>query len=362
MKQTVLSSILLLIAVSGFAQITITTEELQYEIGQYYKMYNIPSPQGVIGMTGIQGGPHVFDFSTGNTSVEFTIDYVDVTDGGHEADFPAATIAERKIDPSGTMWMYLDFQSGTGRTNFGFYDAVGVPESPSVPFNPPIVDFPDNITYQSFFTGTTNFDVTMSGLDIDIEYEFTGFVDGYGTVILPDGLGEFNCIQINYEEKYTYYWMQTPIQTSYLRSYYYLAEGLGIVAIVSSREEEAPVPNDFNIANTIARLYDSSKLDQGTAVDTVPDDYNLSHNYPNPFNPQTTISFDLPSAQNVQLDVYDISGELVKTLINGPRIAGNHRVTWSGVDQQGREVSSGVYYYRMDAGHFSQIRKMTLVK
>lgn len=202
----------------------------------------------------------------------------------------------------------------------------------------------------------------MSGLDIDIEYEFTGFVDGYGTVILPDGLGEFNCIQINYEEKYTYYWMQTPIQTSYLRSYYYLAEGLGIVAIVSSREEEAPVPNDFNIANTIARLYDSSKLDQGTAVDTVPDDYNLSHNYPNPFNPQTTISFDLPSAQNVQLDVYDISGELVKTLINGPRIAGNHRVTWSGVDQQGREVSSGVYYYRMDAGHFSQIRKMTLVK
>lgn len=244
---------------SLFAQTTIQLDDLQYDIGGYYKMYNIPSPQGVIGQTGLQQGPHVFDFSTGNTMDTIHIDYVDVADGNHNADFPNATIAERRISSDGNAWMYLDFEDNIGRRNFGFYDPVGVPDSPSVPFNPSIVDFPDNLSYQSYFTGTTSFDVYMSGLDININYEFSGFADAYGTIILPDGLGEHNCIQVNYEEQYTYNWMGTPIQYSYIRSYYYIAEDLGIVAIITSLEEESPVPNNFNIANTIARMFESSK-------------------------------------------------------------------------------------------------------
>jgi hypothetical protein len=354
--------VLLLIAVSSFSQVTITTEDLQCEIGQYYKMYNIPSPQGVIGMTGIQGGPYVFDFSSGSTAAEFTIDYVDPSDGGHNADFPSATIAEKKITADGTAWMYMDFQNGIGRTNYGFYDPAGVPDSPSVPFHPSIVDFPENISYQSYFSGATNFAVSMQGYDLDIAYEFTGFVDGWGTVILPDDQGEHNCIQVNYEEKYTYYWMSTPIQVSYLRSYYYIAEDIGIVAIITSREEEAPVPNNFNIANTIARRYETSKVSEPSSTELVPAGFKLSNNYPNPFNPQTTISYELPFEQHVQLGVYDITGQLVNSLVSGRRSAGNHEVVWSGVNQSGRAVASGIYYYRIDASEFSQIKKMTLVK
>jgi len=59
-----------------FGQTTITTSDLQYEIGGFYKMYNIPSPQGVIGMTGIQGGPHTFDFSEGTTADSLIICYI----------------------------------------------------------------------------------------------------------------------------------------------------------------------------------------------------------------------------------------------------------------------------------------------
>ena len=155
--------------------------------------------------------------------------------------------------------MYLKFEAGVGRRNFGFYDDINLPDSPSVSFNPSIVDFPDNLTYQSSFTGSTNFNASLGSYDLDIEYSFTGFVDGYGNCVLPDDLGTYECIQVNYSEEYVYYFYGTPIQYSYIRSYYYLAEELGIVAIITSLEDANPVPNDFNIANTFARLYDTSK-------------------------------------------------------------------------------------------------------
>jgi hypothetical protein len=353
---------LLLVATAAFAQVTISTEDLAYEIGESYKMYNIPSPHGVIGMTGIQGGPHVFDFSEGSTADDWLFEYVDVTDGGHNADFPAATIAERKTSDTGTAWLYMNFESGVGRTNYGFYDDVGMPESPSVPFNPAIVDFPDGISYQSFFEGSTNFQVTTTGVDLDIDYEFIGFADAYGTIILPDGLGVFDCVQVNYEEQYTFNYLGVPIQYSYIRSYYYLVEELGIAAIIISREDENPVPNDFNIANAIARLYDSSKLDTGTSAQNAPAGFALSGNYPNPFNPKTTIRFDLPTTAHVRLNVYDTSGRLVDTVLEGSRSAGSHEVIWSGRDRDGKDFPSGVYYYRLDAGTNSSIRKMVLMK
>lgn len=362
MRTTALALCMLLVAASGQAQVTITTEDLQYEIGGYYSMYNVASPHGVIGLTGIQGGPHVFDFSAGITAVQWTFNYVDVTDGGHNADFPAATIAERKDSDSGSSWLYLDFQSGVGRTNYGFYDEVGTPESPSVPFNPEIVDFADNLSYQSFFMGSTSFNVTSAGVELEVDYAFTGFCDAYGTVILPDGLGEHECIQVNYEEEYVFKWMDVPVQYSYIRSYYYLADELGIVAIIISREEANPVPNDFNIAAAIARMYETSKQDPNNAVSEFPAVIQLGGNYPNPFNPHTNISFVLAEKQDVLLRVFDVGGRLVDTLVHGAMPAGSHEVTWTGADLNGRETSPGVYYYRLDAGSFSQTRPMTLLR
>lgn len=242
-----------------FSQVTITVDDLKYEIGGNYSMYDIPAPQGVIGLTGNTGGPLVFDFSEGVTAGTHTFTYVDVNDGGHGGSFPGAEIAEKKTNENGTAWMYLNFEEGAGRQNFGFYDAVNLPDSPAVTFNPVIVDFPDNLTYQSYFTGSTNFSAFVGNYELDIEYNFTGFVDGYGSIILPDDMGTHECIQVNYSEEYVYYFYDTPIQYSYVRSYYYLAEGIGIAAIVTSLDSDNPVPNDFNVANTIARLYDTSK-------------------------------------------------------------------------------------------------------
>lgn len=84
--------------------------------------------------------------------------------------------------------------------------------------------------------------------------------------------------------------------------------------------------------------------------------------YPNPFNPQATIRFDLVSDAPVRLEVFDLQGRLVRTLVDGERVAGRHEEIWDGRDMTGRQVASGVYFYRLKAGEFSETRSMTLVK
>lgn len=93
-----------------------------------------------------------------------------------------------------------------------------------------------------------------------------------------------------------------------------------------------------------------------------PDQLSLRQNYPNPFNPETTIPFDLPTAGPVELTVFNLLGQPVITLVKEPRAAGTHFSTWNGNDMYGNRVPSGIYFYRLDAGDRSLIRKMLLLK
>ncbi|MBU0519832.1 T9SS type A sorting domain-containing protein [bacterium] len=90
---------------------------------------------------------------------------------------------------------------------------------------------------------------------------------------------------------------------------------------------------------------------------SIPTEFTLYGAYPNPFNPTTTLRFDLPLAERVNLSVYDISGRLVATLIDGFRNAGSHEVTFDG-----SALVSGIYVYRLTAGEFTQSGKMVLMK
>ncbi len=91
-------------------------------------------------------------------------------------------------------------------------------------------------------------------------------------------------------------------------------------------------------------------------------DYYLEQNYPNPFNPSTEIIFQVKEPSAVSIKVYDILGREVKTLMNEEKNTGTYRVTWNGEDNSGSKVTSGVYFYRMDAGAYASVRKMMLVK
>lgn len=106
----------------------------------------------------------------------------------------------------------------------------------------------------------------------------------------------------------------------------------------------------------------SSVTSVGAGKIEVPSTYTLSQNYPNPFNPSTTIEYQLPQNGLVQLKIYDIAGREVATLINEVQNAGSYRVQWNATDVQGSKVASGVYFYRLTSGSFSQIKKMMLLK
>lgn len=96
--------------------------------------------------------------------------------------------------------------------------------------------------------------------------------------------------------------------------------------------------------------------------DVVPMITRLNKNYPNPFNPETTISFDLNKNQKVKLEIYNIKGQKVKTLCNDNLQAGNHKYIWNGTDQNNRKVASGVYFAKMTSVSLSKTQKMILMK
>ncbi len=94
----------------------------------------------------------------------------------------------------------------------------------------------------------------------------------------------------------------------------------------------------------------------------LPDGYELKQNYPNPFNPTTTISYSLAESEHVRLDIINIQGQVVRTLVDESKGAGEYNVTWDSKDSYGQKVSSGIYMYRLTAGDVSTAKKMTLLK
>ncbi len=95
----------------------------------------------------------------------------------------------------------------------------------------------------------------------------------------------------------------------------------------------------------------------------VPDQFKLADNYPNPFNPTTTIEFNIPIASEVTLTVYNLAGQEVVKVHNGFAAPGSYEATWNGRDKFGKLAPSGIYFYELKAeNHFHQVKKMTLLK
>lgn len=118
--------------------------------------------------------------------------------------------------------------------------------------------------------------------------------------------------------------------------------------------------------NDVESIASFSNIVEKTFVDgenpMVPAVTRMNNNYPNPFNPSTTISFSLKEDSDVTLSIYNIRGELVNTLVNEDLTAGSHQVVWEGKDSTLRPVASGVYFYKMRAGRYTSTKKMILMK
>ena len=113
---------------------------------------------------------------------------------------------------------------------------------------------------------------------------------------------------------------------------------------------------DGNFAvNQVARLGE-------VQIQTRPEAFALANNYPNPFNPETTIKYALPDPVDVRLEIYNMLGQQVRTLVAEPQNAGRYTVRWDATNESGHSLSTGIYFYRLVAGEFHKVEKMLLLK
>ena len=123
-------------------------------------------------------------------------------------------------------------------------------------------------------------------------------------------------------------------------------------------------------ARLVTRQQATQLIDRRYAVAAVGDDdvavlpaeFQLRQNYPNPFNPTTNILYSLPVKADVTIVIYNVLGRTVKVFEQGEQSAGEYSVRWDATDNQGRAVTSGMYFYSVSAGKFSATRKMMLLK
>ncbi len=129
-----------------------------------------------------------------------------------------------------------------------------------------------------------------------------------------------------------------------------------VVKLEGDWEVVSAILADTDAQAIVPVIGDRAKIGQ------LPASFSLNQNYPNPFNPSTTIAFALPEAAEVRLEIFNLLGRKVATLTEGELPAGHHSVVWEGRNSSGSTVATGVYFYRLDAGSFSETKKMLLLK
>ncbi len=233
----------------------------------------------------------------------------------------------------------------------------------ATPQNPPVTIPPGG--------GFFDFDVTIVN---NMATQFTG--NYWNTVTLPNGeevgpqLGPFNVTIAPGDSFSTTLTMEVPARPPAATYGFNMKVGNfpnNVLDVDSFTFTKTGAPSS---AKTTAS-FSAEDWETGMSnIVTTLADFALMQNYPNPFNPSTTISFSLPEASNVTLAIYNLRGQLIRTLHSGALSAGHHRMVWDGRDSHGVKVASGVYLYRLEAQlildgsarNFVASRKLVLVQ
>ncbi len=153
-----------------------------------------------------------------------------------------------------------------------------------------------------------------------------------------------------------------------------VSPGAQVSLAANCRYKGAIAGNVINVNKGVVALHHTSSMslpklspldeegESGEELTAIPENFELGQNYPNPFNPNTTIVFGVPRASEVELTIFNLKGQVVRVLHDGPMTAGYHEAEWDGTDSNGLKVSSGVYIYRMQAEGFVANRRLILMK
>jgi len=178
------------------------------------------------------------------------------------------------------------------------------------------------------------------------------FVDASGTVRLP--VGDFECLRlrtVSVEES-----GGNPFRTI---KYTFLAKNNLLVAILQGQPDDTT--HNFSSAVYVQRFQSIQTHVSGRTTKT-PDRFFLARNYPNPFNPETRIDIELPDYSRVDLSVYNLKGERIRTLHSGYLVPGRHSFIWDGTNRENEQVPSGIYLYGLRCRGQNLFRRMTLIR
>ncbi|MDD4309825.1 MAG: FlgD immunoglobulin-like domain containing protein, partial [Candidatus Cloacimonetes bacterium] len=240
-------------------------------------------------------------------------------------------------------WTYSKDGSDTSGSDCAWLDDITFPAS-------------GQSNYPMLYTGTEQILLANvqpnSTVSADFAIRNLGSAAMQGMVSIPAGFSlSMNGTALPMD--YTY---QIPASSTQIFSLSYTA-GATVNSFTAQLLITSNDPNNASLEIPVVVQSGSSTEDPVTPVITA-----LERNFPNPFNPETTIRYSVKESGMVKLSIYNLKGQLIRSLVNETKTSGNHRVIWNGVDDRGQSVASGIYFYRMDATNFSSTQKMMLMK
>ncbi|HKJ34447.1 MAG TPA: T9SS type A sorting domain-containing protein [Balneolales bacterium] len=349
------------------AQITITQSDVQNLIGQTFqvKTFASDSAKDFTSLAAQTGANQTFDF-TGIASFDQayngSIQYISLP-----ADIPGSTLPNFqnanfaiKINltstgqvTDSTAWVYqkvtkdsLNLAGIVFVTQSDFNNDGISPDTVTFSYNPCLTEAELPLTYQSAWKDTAKYSTIISDTVFSQTVQTDVVVDGYGMLKTPSGSTE--CLRLK---------RTTVIITNIGGNSSSATTGSIDFITKSGSAVAASIALDGN-GNPLSAQY--TELSSSTPIEAPPkvvDNYRLNQNYPNPFNPTTVISYTLNQAGPVTLQVYNALGQKIATLVNGTQSAGSHRITFIA-----KGLNSGVYFYKLKSGSFTQIKKMMLIK
>ena len=340
----------------SYAQVVLDRNDYPVNHGEEINLYTWSDVTPVTVDIGLSGGNQTWLFDTAHypNGRNVTNLVIDPLDSPHKVNFPGADFVWKFNGVAYSTYSYFEV-SDTAMFYLGF--ASGPADSAELYIESP----PDKqlIFPLHYLTSWDNLRKDTLELDNTVNLVYTTYqqfdVDAWGTITVP--LGTYDCLRIVEDrEKVTDFYVDNVLvdsDTTMTLNYTWIAENEGIIATVLYYDG---TNHSFPTARIVSmRLPSVTGIEDDSPLLT--DGFALHQNYPNPFNPSTTIAFYLPRSAKIHLEVFDIAGRKVATLVDGVLGTGSHQV-----DFQPPNLSSGTFFYRLKGEGINRVKRMTFIK
>ncbi|MEO8398990.1 MAG: T9SS type A sorting domain-containing protein [Ignavibacteriaceae bacterium] len=341
---------------NAFAQITITSTDISnfYSPGQTLRSISNGNPNTTMDVGSASSSSQNWMLPNVSFPDTFYLQSIPVASSPYASEFPAAThcVYSTFSDDTLTVNSYTYAQITSSQTV-----SVGeVQEYHSASFDTVITSNKTKLIYNLPITYNSSYELSKDTMDFGGGFIIISSsaldVDAFGKINLPSG--NIDALRLTEIRKSETYFNNNLISSSTSKEFTWLTKNDGSANVsVGDTNASGNVSIDYI---EITSVTGPTGVEE-EANNSSPNNFVLEQNYPNPFNPSTNISYKLSSGGNVSLKIYNILGNEVETLVDEYQSAGNHSVKF-----EPKNLSSGIYFYKLVTGSFSEIKKMTLLK